>query len=231
MSSLKSGVMVAVVVIVLAVIAFIGYSVYKKGYESGVNTTTNVFVHKIDSLNSHYPSQPPSVETTTIWVDRPPLVIHDSFAKIETLAFTPDSAIIKKYPKAIWTVSYSALNGELIVQTYDAHKFTKDEVGSFSLEGKQTLGFESSPWVSPVISKTVTVPFVQTNLTVIGTAYPDYTSLKEFGSADLKMQYGVIFLQRLQLSSEGGLGWDKARDPKFYPFLGISASYRLLGKY
>lgn len=225
------------IIMVLLLVVGVGVFVYNQGIKRGVTVTTSYFIKKINSLNVHYPSQPPSSEPTIIWLERPPLVEVDSFTHVETLNFKPDSIIIARYPKAIWHVSYNDLSGGLIVETYDAHKFTDNRVGSFSIEGKEKLDYQSSPWKAPIEPKMLTVPFLYTNMSLIASLYPDYaaigsSNLKPYlGKAEVKLNYGVVIVQRVGISLAAGLGYDKWRTPTFYPLIGLEMRVRILGRY
>jgi hypothetical protein len=221
---------VVIGVLVLLVVG-VGVFVYNQGIKRGVEVTTDAWVLKMDSLQQWTKQHPPSPDTVPIFITKPPMVVAETLPVVVESLFQKDTVITNRYPYLIWSVSYDNLGGSLTVITANGQERHGGKIGSFSIVGDKNFTFSSTPWTSPVSAKTMMMPFVRTNLTIIVNAYPDYINLKEFGSATTKLEYGVIFLNQLQLAVGGGLGWDKSRDPKFYPFLGISASYRLFGKY
>ena len=217
-------------------ILFVGWYSYGVGVKRGVDATTDAFVAKIDSLNEWYAAHPPSPGTDTIYVEKPPLVIHDIMTIVDTL-FQGDSEIIAKYPYAVWNISYNDLNGGLIVITYNGEKRAENRIGSFSIQGDDKFDFQSSPWKAPVKAKDLITPFAYTHLNLIVDASPDYaaiggTTAKAYlGRAEMKLNYGVVLLQRLDMSLCAGLGYNKWRNPTFYPLIGVQCRIRILGRY
>lgn len=226
------------ILVIVGIIAglLVGWFIYNQGVKNGIDDTTDIWVAKVDSLNQWYAAHPPSPETTTIYIQKPPLVVHDTMTVIDTL-FIGDSLITAKYPYAIWNVSYNDMNGGLIVITYNGEKRAENRIGSFAIQGDDKFDFSSSPWKPPVKPEQLTVPFIYTNMNLVVDAYPDYaaiggTTVKTYvGKAEMKLDYGVVILQRVNVSLCAGLGYDKWRNPSWYPLVGVQARIRILGRY
>jgi hypothetical protein len=227
---------VVIGVLVLLVVG-VGVFVYNQGIKRGVEVTTNYFVNKIDSLNQWVQVHPPSPETTTIYVQIPPFVVHDTMRITDTALFKPDSLIVARYPFAVWQMSYNSLNGGLSVITYNGEKRAENKIGSFSIQGDDKFDFSSSPWKAPIEPKMLTVPFIYTHANLIASVFPDYAAIggtkvsPYVGRAEMKLDYGVVIVQRVSVSLSAGLGYDKFRDPTWYPLAGIEARIRILGRY
>ena len=235
-SNIKTAlILLGILVIAIGTGWFLGV---KKGYSNGINEATNIFVNKIDSLNEWHRTHPPSLETTEIYVESPPLIKMDTLKVVDTFLFKPDSLIKANYPFAIWRVSYDALNGGLIVETYGAEKRVGNKIGSFSLQGDSKFDFKSSPWESPTKILANRAPFLYTNAHLVCSIVPDYSAIGSkdvfsyFGVSSVNLEYALVIGQRVDISIDGGVAYDKWRTTmKWYPEVGLHISVRIFGRH
>jgi len=177
--------------------------IYAAGQKNGYTQAEEVYKPKLDSLDKWVKAHPPTIDTveSIIYIHEPGIVHHDT-AHIDTFAnlFNPDTLIAKKYPYAMWWVTYSDLTHQLSGIFYSGDTFSVKNVGSFGIQGDEHFSVEKSePWIPKK-----GVPLILANVVVEATGYPSFTK-SVFSSAEVRIAPGLSFFRRLELRIPAGV--------------------------
>lgn len=218
---------------VVVVAAILGATIWalvalnNQSYRSGYNTAEGVYRAKLDSVVDWHSHQPPSIKESIVYVEQPGGLVHDTVNFTDTL-FTPDSLW---HPKFVWQMSYAYTTGLLRGVTADGVKFSKEGVGSFALDGKDVLTFESSP--IPEKPKPAKAGWLYGNIYMLVSAQtqlqPQGSALSWVNDGQLGIVPGLVFFNTVRLGVGAGARYN--REAGLSPTIFGTVTVRLAGKW
>lgn len=166
----------------------------------------------IDTLSVQLASKPPVVyEESLVYIQVPVTVKPDTISQVDTI-FIGDTAITNKYPKAIWQVSYNGGDGRLIFSCYDGERRTRENIGSFYIEGDSELTFNTSPFIEHTVTERQ--PFARLGWSAsVGASY--FNSMRY----EATVAGGLVFLGVVRTEIGGGVAYSNSTqqiEPKLF---------------